>query len=293
MRVSTAYQFDSYSSQIQNAYRRYFDAQKQVMSGKRIETLSDGPTGGSMLMSLRGIKAATTQYDSNLTTGKLTLAQSEAAISDVVSILNRAYQLALQGANSSTSQEGRDGMVTEIVTLQQRFVDLSNQKGSSGQYIFAGQKTAALPFTVAGGVLTYNGDANPIRIETGPSQTMAINSLVGGAFTQTYSALESLKANLSGGNEGAISGVDLPALQIRLGEMRMEQGAIGAKLSSLNDLRAFNQRRIDELTARKSDIEDVDMSQAIVAYKSAETAYTSALQTASMGFGLSLLNFLR
>ena len=71
------------------------------------------------------------------------------------------------------------------------------------------------------------------------------------------------------------------------------RGDVGTRIQSADQALAHHTRRMDDLTSRISDLEDADMSEAILDYKTAETAYQAAMQTVSMGSQLSLMDFLR
>jgi len=68
---------------------------------------------------------------------------------------------------------------------------------------------------------------------------------------------------------------------------------VGARLRTVDDLTERYIRMSDEFTKHISDVEEVDVDQAIMQYRLAETAYTAALQVASQGFRLSLMDFIR
>jgi flagellar hook-associated protein 3 FlgL len=145
---------------------------------------------------------------------------------------------------------------------------------------------------VTTGGLNYHGDANEILIESGPGSTMASNVPGGQLFTDAYAALESLKNNLQSGNPGAIGGVDIAALQSTLATINNVRGTVGARLQAIEKIDADHNRRIDDFSAQISDVEDIDISEAVMKFRLAETAYQAALGAASQGFRLSLVDFL-
>ena len=55
----------------------------------------------------------------------------------------------------------------------------------------------------------------------------------------------------------------------------------------------FFQRMQDDFAKHISDVEEVDIDQAITQYRQAEVAYQAALQVASQGFRLSLMDFIQ
>jgi flagellar hook-associated protein 3 FlgL len=293
MRISTAYQFDMYSNDIRVAQERLAAAGRQVSTGKRIEKASDDPLGASRMLSMKSYKAATEQYSANLNVAKGVLGYTEEALSSVYDGLKRAYTLAVQGANSPTDQEGRNAMAQEIRSIQDRLVQQSNTRGPSGQYIFAGQKNGTVPYTVSGNTLAFSGDTKAVLVEASPQETMQVNTVAEPMMTDIYNKLETLRNNLLGGNVGAISGVGINDMQAAMQSVSAERGQVGAKLRKVQDYSDQYTRRVDDLTQGISDIEEVDISEAIMKYQAAQSTYQGALTVASKGFQLSLMDFIR
>lgn len=293
MRISTGYQFDQYSAQIAASQARYVIAQQQVSTGKRINRPSDDPAGTATVLHVRSLQSAAKQYQNNVDKAKGFLGFTESALSEFATIGRRAYELTLQGANSITSQSGRDAMVSEITEMQRRLVDLANTQGPMGEYIFGGQANDARPFTVAGSTLVYGGDAGNIPVETGPVDTLTVNTQGNPLFVDAYAELESLKNDLTGGNVSALSGPRLEGIQQVLNNVQQERGVVGTKLRTVDELSTRFQRMQDDFSKHISDVEEVDVDQAIVQYRQAEVAYQAALQVASQGFRLSLMDFIQ
>lgn len=292
MRISTAFQYDRYSSQIASSQARYMEAQLRVSTGKRIHKASDDPAGVATILNVRTLRAATDQYAKNVQVAKGVLGFTESALAEAATLTRRAYELTLSAANTTTTQPARDAMVQEVEQMQRTLVDLANTRGPKGEYVFAGQKNDARPFSVSGSTLTYNGDAGDILVETGAIETMAVNTQGDPLFTNAYAELESLKADLIGGNIPALSGVHVPAIQDILDQLHLERGLVGAKLRTVDDLTTRYTRMQDDFTKHIADVEEVDIDEAIVQYRLAETAYSAALQVASQGFRLSLMDFI-
>jgi flagellar hook-associated protein 3 FlgL len=292
MRISTGYQYGAYQSDISRAQSRYFDTQRIVSTGKKLNTVSDDPQGASQVLNLSGLKSAAQQYSKNLDTAKGFLGFTESALDEANQLIKRGYELAVSGANGATSQEGRDAMATEVNQIQQRLVELGNTTGPGGQYIFAGQMTDSKPFNLAGSVLTFNGDANNINVETSPNDTMTVNTPGEQLFRNAFNELESLKTNLQGGNLAGLSGVNVKNLQDAQTQFTNARGVVGTKLKTVEQLKDHTTRRIDDFTVGISQIEEVDMTEAIMNYQLAETAYQAALSTVSQASRLSLVDFI-
>jgi flagellar hook-associated protein 3 FlgL len=294
MRVTSGYQYDVYTRNIRDAQGKYFLAQQQVMSGKRFGRVSEDPIAALNAINAKSLRSRIEQLDKNLLVAKEYTGTTENVLGDMNSALQRAYALAIQGASDATTQESRDAMTNEIASLQQRVVDLANTRGLNGKYMFAGQASDTKPFDAAGGALTFNGDTLPVNVEVRPGETMRANlENADTFFSDIYTALENLRNNLIGGDIGAISDQDIDAVRNSIEQVGVARGANGTKLNEIDRLKVENGRRIDDLTKTVSDNEDVDLADAITKMQMAETAYTAALQVASQGFRLSLMDFMR
>lgn len=292
MRISTPYQYGTYSRDVAAAQERYLALQRQVSTGKRINSLGDDPLGMANALSLRQLQDGLAQYKKNLTSAKGQLGLQESTLAEMQTLTRRAYELAVQGANGATDEKGRQAMVSELNEIQKRLVDLGNVQGQNGQFLFGGQTTDAKPFTIVAGALTYNGDDFDRAVEAAPGETLIASIPARQTVEQTYAAIEQLKIDLQG-SYTAISGVDIPALQASLDSINALRGAAGARLQSIDRWMSEHDRRGDEFAKAISDIEDVDITETIVHYQMAEMAYGAALQVASQGFRLSLLDFMQ
>lgn len=292
MRVSTRQQYDTYQRQIQESQMRYFDAHRKVTSGKRIDRLGDDPTGAGLVLSVKSLRAGVQQYDANLRAAKDYLGFSEQALGETNEILTKAYELAVRGANSSPDQSARDAMAREVGELKDRLLTLANATGGSGQHLFAGHVTDAKPFAVAGSSLVFGGDLGSVNVEIAPGSHMRVNTDAEQLFKDAFDRLSHLQNSLFSGAIGDLSGVDIPQLQASQRAVGDARGEIGAKLQSVEQQTDMNKRRIDDLTATASEIEDVDFAEALLEMQAAQTAYEAALRVGAQGFKLTLMDYI-
>lgn len=294
MRVSTSFQFDAYSSRIREAQSRYFEAQERVMTGKRFNRVSDDPVAALTAISARSLKSRLQQLEKNLLFAQEYTGTTEHILDETGRLLQKAYTIAIQGASDATTQKSRDAMAQEIGSLQKRLLDLANTQGVGGKYMFAGQMTDTKPFSGNTALITFNGDTLPINIEVRPGETMRANlENADTFFIDLHTKLADLRNNLLSGDVSQLSDQSIADMQAALDSARMARGVNGVKLRDIDRLRSEGERRMDDLTKTISDNEDIDLAEAITKMQSAETAYTAALQVASQGFRLSLMDFLR
>lgn len=294
MRISSAYQYGVSKNRVGDAVERLADAQLKVSTGKRFTRMDQDPTGARVVLDARRLQSRLTQLDGNLSRAKGVLGFTDSTLGEMSQLVSRARTLAVQGASDTQTQTTRDAIAAEVASLQSRLLDQANARGPQGEYLFAGQKLDVKPFEASAGALVYHGDAGPREAEVRPGETMRLN-LTGGdtLISDTYNALESLRRHLMSGSTGEISRDDLNALQGSLDRLGNARSEIGAKLQEVTTLKDQHQRRIDDLTERISDAEDVDLADAMMELASAETAYQAALQVTARGFNLSLMDFIR
>jgi flagellar hook-associated protein 3 FlgL len=293
-RVSTYYQYNSAQSQVQKSGQAYFNAQRKVSTGKRINELGDDPTGVSHVLSMSSVKAGLAQYSANLNRANSWLTTTENSFNEVTTLLNRANALTVSGATATVGQNERQAMASEMTSIRDRLVQLANTKDGNGDYIFSGTATKTTPYSVVAGALTYNGDLGTVKVEAAPSQTMDL-SLSGtqGFFKSTFDALTSTITALQNNDTSTLSNASLTNIQTALQTSSLNRGEIGNRMRTITDYQSDQTRRIEELTKGVSDVTDVDLAQAITDYQSAQTAYQAALQMAGQGNKLSLMDFIR
>lgn len=293
-RIGTFYQFSSLQTQVSKAAEAYYDAQRKVSTGKRINELGDDPVGFGTIVSMRSVKSGLSQYSANLDRANTWYTTTESTFSEVTTLINRANALAVSGATATIGSNERQAMASEVTSIRDRLVQLANTKDSSGSYIFAGTKTNTQPFAVSGTNLAYNGDLGQVKVEAAPGQTMDLSLPAQDTFfTTAYGNLSTMINALQNNDTTTLSNTTLSALQSDLQSVNMSRGEVGNRVRLISDYQADHSRRIDELTTGVSDIEDVDLAQAITDYQSAQTAYQAALQMVSQGTRLSLMDFLK
>jgi flagellar hook-associated protein 3 FlgL len=293
MRVSTAYQFEAFRSRSEKTGAAYFDAQMKVTTGKRINNYSDDPFGMNSIVSMRSLKSGIDQYSKNIDRAKGFVGRSESVLSEMNTLLTRANALTVSGGTATASQEQRRAMAQEVASIRDRVLNLSNSKSANGDYMFSGTAIDIQPFQLSATGIVYQGNTGQLRVESAPGQQTVISVDASTLFTDLYTDLDTLKQALESGDTSQLTGQLLTDMQNATKSVNAIRGDLGVRLRDVETIQNDHLRRQEELTGNISDIEDVDLSKAIMDYKSAETAYQAALQVASQGFRMSLMDYIR
>ena len=292
--------------------------QEQISTGRRVNRPSDDPLAAAQERlrtgDLEGIKRSQDSVSSTTSW----LSASESALSSLNDVVARARELAVQGANGSLSQSGRNAIADEIDQLAKSAKDAVNVKFGDA-YIFSGTKSDVPPYSAATGD-AYQGDTGAVTREAGPGATLQANppfaaigatpsgatealtgqSILGGGTAagdgRILDVLETLSAHLRGGTTAdinALQSTDLQRLTASTTAVSTARAAVGATLnraqaatSRLEDLQDLTTKGIDDLTG-------VDLAKALTDFTSQQTAYQAALKVGSQIIQPSLVDFLR
>jgi flagellar hook-associated protein 3 FlgL len=214
MRISTQMIFRQMQSGTQQAAQRVAHLQEAATTGKRINHFADDPINAVRALDLREAGDTLDQYGKNVDAALPVLQQNDATLGDVVNVIDRAKELALQMANGSMNAQDQAMAATELLQLYRQMMTLANTQ-VDGRYLFGGFKNGAAPFSATG---VYLGDNGKIDSQTSASSSVTVN-LLGNQLFQgagvnagvgVLDALKDLTTTLQGGGNP-------PVLQLGLG----------------------------------------------------------------------------
>jgi flagellar hook-associated protein 3 FlgL len=295
MRVSANWLSLRMLSQIQRSQSRMVESQAHVATGKRINTASDDPSATGRVLALLTRADNTNQYQRNVALAGQDLAATEAAVTAMHNLLARAHELSVQASGGALSAEERSKIGVEVQQLIAEAVSVANRQHGD-RYLFAGHRTSTKPFTedVPGNpaVVTYNGDVGVIEREIAQGERVQVNVTGVGFIPNALANLITFRDALNTNN--------LPVVRAATGTLKtsMDDGLsvrsqIGARVTRVE---SAGQRHEDEwalVETMRSNLQDVDLSKAIVELETHETAYQAALAATGRTLQISLIDFLR
>lgn len=276
--------------------------QRKLSTGKQLTRPSDNPFGTNRALQLRGELEGTRQFRRNVNEASGWTTATEAALTRMTDVTQRARELLIQGSNDSNGQVPREAIASEIDALTESLKQEANAT-YGGRYVLGGTATETAPYTV-GGVDTFAGNAATVARAIGAGVSVAINvngqELLGdgqgAADNRLLDVMRDIAENLRGGTPAdwqALRGTDLERLDTNLDELTRVRAVVGATANRLETAGT----RLDELEESNlsllSDVEDVDMAQALTDFSIQQSAYRAALKAASEIVQTSLLDFLR
>jgi flagellar hook-associated protein 3 FlgL len=120
--------------------------QNQIASQSRLQELRDDPSAAAHATRHASYLYRLERYADNIEYAQNRHRETEAYVQEAVDLVQRARELAIQGANGTYSQDDRMAIATEINQLLVQLVDTANARGADGTMLFAGDRTQTTPF---------------------------------------------------------------------------------------------------------------------------------------------------
>lgn len=265
--------------------------QDQAGTQKLISRPSDNPAGTAESMRIRADQRALAQYGTNLDDGLAWLSMADSALTNATTVLQRARDLVVQGANSGAlTPAAREAIATELESLRGSLLTTANTT-YAGRAVFAGNSDAGRAFNPD---LSYTGVVgSTVDRRVGPNTTVRVDvdgtAAFGTGATSAFALLDTIATELRAGtNVGARVGDIDTAMSSILGE----QSRVGARYAQLETSKELNMDQFGSLESQRASVEDVDLSKVILELKTQEMAYQAALSVTARALQPTLLSFL-
>jgi flagellar hook-associated protein 3 FlgL len=205
MRLSTAAIHRTSIDSILEQQTRLARTQAQVTSGKRFQTSAEDPIAATRAAALDRTVAENAQFERNSNIVESRLSYEEQSLADVTLLLQKARDLALQGANSGMGQGERNMLTTELRQLRAELLDIANRDDGNGEYLFSGTSTATKPFAEGTTGVNYLGDQTTRLVRVSGSQAIADGHAGTEVFMNLTQANGTFRTAVTAANTGTAS----------------------------------------------------------------------------------------
>ena len=291
-RITQRMQTSNSQSALQAGLGRMAKVQEQLSTGKILNRPSDSPTDTTAAMRLRDAMAATTQYARNASDGLGWLTQADTTLASVTTGVQRAYTLAVQGANSGAmGPAALDSLAQEIDGIRSNLVAQANTTYLD-RPIFGGVTSGSTAYDNAGNFVGTSGAVNR-RIADGVTVRVDVDgtTVFGDGASSVFQELSDLSTALrAGDNAGVATGI--AQLRTRIDTItaaRTKAGVVNQQVAAASDAAATAQLH---MTENLSTLEDTDLAKATISLQMQQVAYQASLAATSKTIQPSLLDFL-
>ena len=307
MKISTTLYFDRATQQMGNVQANLSKVQEQMSTGLQIVKPSDAPDKAALVTRMESELSRQTSYQETLKAVNVRLTAQETALKNTSDVLYRIKELATQAANDTLSSADRQSVALELGALREQIMSLGNSQDSNGNYLFSGSKASTPPYAKDNaGVVYYQGDQARMKVNVGDSRRMNLNMPGSDAYVRV------VRDDGKGGKTGvdffqalddlvtAVKSSDHTNIQRGISEVdALQQGVsdglaqVGTDLTVVDMQNSVLDEVVLRLKATRSDVEDLDYTEAITRMNKDQLA----LQAAQSGFSkisqLSLFNYIK
>lgn len=292
--------------------RRLDRLNDQLSSGKEIRLPSHDPARIARSYDLRRSLNETARYDANLRDALAWLNATEAALNEATTILQRARELTVRGADGSLPPDARRAIADEIAQLIEALLHVADSE-HEGRKLFAGYQVGLNgtvfrvdpdPLTPDRRIFTYQGDQGEHRYRIGPQADLTVNLVAAdsavpndtGLFLDALKALEAIRYNLdptsATGDPSQVGGTNLSDLDAALDRIIAARSVTGARTNRVEmaDMRMKEfSINLQELLSKN---EDVEIEKTVMELSMQEYAYRVALQVGARVLQPNLADYL-
>ncbi|WP_322088502.1 flagellar hook-associated protein FlgL [Burkholderia sp. BCC1999] len=203
MRISSAQFFQLNVSQMNDQQAQLAQLYQQISSGVSLQTAADNPAGAAQAVQLSMTSATLSQYATNQNTALASLQAEDQTLQSVSGVLTSAQTLLVRAGDGSLSDSDRSALGTQLQGYRDQLMTLANTNDGAGNYLFAGTKNSAAPFsTTPSGSVTYVGDTGTRQVQIADSSTVSQGDTGAAVFMSVPAIGSSPVPSAGAGNTG-------------------------------------------------------------------------------------------
>ena len=229
----------------------------KLSSGSRINKAGDDAAGLAISEKMKSQIGGLTQAKRNAQDGISLVQTAEGALNETHSILERMRDLAVQGGNSTLTDDDKGAINKELTALHQELTRIATTTQFNKQSLFAATAQNANP-----AAFTFQIGANKDQ-----TLNVTIGQMDGSNLLKAKAASFILKATVGGkSNNGITAGAMIDKIDAAIQTVSDQRAGLGAVQNRLehtiNNLTATN----ENLSDANSRIRDVDMAEEMMTF---------------------------
>lgn len=291
---------ETFLNALNNTQRRLNQAQLQLTSGKRVNTISDDPDQISTLLQARANLGNSIQTAKDLGRVKTEVDTAESVVATAVSLVEHARVLTAQGATGTASPATRQNIADQLGDILKQLVSISNTT-VEGRGIFSGDSDQAaaynLDLTQPVPTGTFLGTASTREIRHPNGTQFAVAKTAQELFDSPnpgeniFSSINAIRVALQSNDQAAIDAA-IPNLDSAGIYLNQQHSFYGLVQNKVNDGITYAEKDQIRLKANISSIEDADATSAALELNQAILQQNAALQSRGKLPRTSLFDFL-
>jgi flagellar hook-associated protein 3 FlgL len=180
---------------------------QQIASGQSVNVPSDNPAAAAVLTQNAGQISQADQFLRSSGSVQGELQNADSTLNSVVTTLQRAISLGVEGANGTLNSSDRAAIAVEVQGIRSQLLSLANLS-YQGAFVFAGTASQIAPYVLdpsSSSGVTYVGNAGVNNIALGNNFTVQTNlpgsQLFSSSSSDVFQAIQDLITSLQSGTD--------------------------------------------------------------------------------------------
>ena len=271
---------DSMTRQMTQLSTRQLAAAREASTGARIGAPSDDPVAAAQAARVQAAFDGAHSYRTAIRNARGDVELSESTLATATDLVQRAHEIAMQGANGALNASDRSALALEVKQLREQMLTLANTKGTQG-YLFGGTASTTAPFDPLG---NFTGNGNDRLVEVAPNVPVSVSTNGAMAFTvaggnDVFAELASLQAALETNNVAAIS-PSVNALDTTRRQVLAARLQAGTQLERLDSADTAHEVGQGTLTSQRHELVDADPAQSYSRLAAVQQSIEQAISVA-------------
>jgi flagellar hook-associated protein 3 FlgL len=137
------------SNQLAQMQAELAKLQQKMASGVNVSSASDDPIAYAQIQSLNASLNQLNRFETNVATANSRLNIVDTVMEQMVSVLQEARTMAVQGASGTQDGVTREALSFQVRGFIDRMITLGNTQDAEGNYLFSGDKAEVIPFSLS------------------------------------------------------------------------------------------------------------------------------------------------
>jgi flagellar hook-associated protein 3 FlgL len=289
-RVTTMTMMHSSARHLQAAASQLARAQERASGFQAITRPSDDPSATASAIRVRAAQQQNSQYARNIQDGNGWLSTIDGALSSTTSLIGRARDLTLQGANDGAmSPTQKEAIATELESIRDLLLSEANTS-YLGRNVFAGTSDAGRAFTAD---YAFEGGQGAVERRIAEGATVRVDADGGEVFgvgdDSVFATIDRIAADL---RAGVNVSARLDELDAHRNGVLAAHSALGARHATVLAAAETNLADGVDLEATRSGLEDLDIAETAIELQMHALAHQAALSATARALRPTLMDFL-
>ncbi len=283
-------------SALQDSQKQINNDLLQIASGQKVSMPSDDPAAAAMLVRNADQRSEADQFLHSISSVQGEMQTADSVLSSVVTALQRAISLGVQGANGTLSDGNRAAIATEVRGIQSQLLNLANTS-YQGNFIFAGTATQTTPFVLDASSpsgVRYDGNLGVNQVTVGSNLSVQSNlpgsDLFSAAGNDMFKAIQDLITGLDTG-----TGIDnaVTAVGSAYTELGRQRVFYGNAMNQLDAQQTDETSQLTQLKLQQNTVGGADLTAVIGDLTTAQTSHEATLAAISHVGQSNLFDYLK